>query len=473
MHRNRRAKIVATVGPASAAPEMLEALFLAGVDTFRMNFSHGTHEDHAEVYRAIRALEKETGRPIGILQDLQGPKIRIGTIRNGKIIVEAGETIRFVRSGADGDRTSIPLPHPEIFDAMAPGQVLLIDDGRVRVRATGVGANHLDAKVISSGIISNRKGVNLPGTVLNISPITEKDRADLAFGLALGVDWVALSFVQKPGDMIEARGLIGNRARLMAKIEKPSALDHIDDIIRLSDAIMVARGDLGVEIPPEDVPGRQKELVGAARLAAKPVVVATQMLESMVAAPTPTRAEASDVATAIYDGADAVMLSAESAVGGHPLEAVEIMDRIIRRTEQHKLYRSILDASQSAEEKTPPHAVAALAADLARAIQASAIVAFTSSGTTASRIARKRPNVPILAITPNFNVARHMSLLWGAHSVLSEDVHSYEQMVSEAVKVARRQEFAEPGDTAVIVAGVPFGKAGTTNNLRVVRIEHE
>ncbi len=452
---------------------MLKALFLGGVDTFRMNFSHGTHEDHAKVHRAIRALEKEIGRPIGILQDLQGPKIRVGTIRNGKIIVEAGETIRFVRSGADGDRTSIPLPHPEIFDAMAPGQVLLIDDGRVRVRATGVGTNHMDAKVINGGIISNRKGVNLPGTVLNISPITEKDRADLAFGLDLGVDWVALSFVQKPGDMIEARGLIGNRARLMAKIEKPSALDHIDDIIRLSDAIMVARGDLGVEIPPEDVPGRQKELVGAARLAAKPVVVATQMLELMVAAPTPTRAEASDVATAIYDGADAVMLSAESAVGAHPLEAVEMMDRIIRRTEQHKLYRSIIDASQCAEEKTASHAVAALAADLARAIQASAIVAFTSSGTTASRIARKRPNIPILAITPNINVARHMSLLWGAHSVLSEDINSYEQMVSEAVKMARQQEFAEPGDTAVIVAGVPFGKAGTTNNLRIVRIEHE
>ena len=378
---------------------MLKALFLGGVDTFRMNFSHGTHEDHAKVYRAIRALERETGRPIGILQDLQGPEIRVGTIRNGKIIVEAGEKIRFVRSGADGDRNSIPLPHPEIFAAMAPGQDLLIDDGRVRVRATGVGTNHMDAKVINGGIISNRKGVNLPGTVLDLSPLTEKDRADLAFGLALGVDWVALSFVQKPRDMIEARGLIGNRARLMAKIERPSALDHIDDVVELSDAIMVARGDLGVEIPHEDVPGRQKELIGAARLAAKPVVVATQMLKSMVAAPTPTRAEASDVATAIYDGADAVMLSAESAVGAHPLEAVEMMDRIIHRTEQHKLYRSIIDASQCAEEKTAPHAVAALAADLARAIQASTIVAFTSSGTTAARIARKRPNVPILAIT--------------------------------------------------------------------------
>ena len=297
---------------------MLKALFLAGVDTFRMNFSHGTHEDHAKVHRTIRALEKETGRPIGILQDLQGPKIRVGTIRNGKIIVEAGEKIRFVRSRADGDRTSIPLPHAEIFAAMAPGQDLLIDDGRVRVRATGVGDNYMDAKVINGGVISNRKGVNLPGTVLDLSPLTEKDRTDLAFGFALGVDWVALSFVQKPGDMIEARGLIGNRAKLMAKIEKPSALDYIDDIIRLSDAIMVARGDLGVEIPHEDVPGRQKELVGAARLAAKPVVVATQMLESMVAAPTPTRAEASDVATAIYDGADAVMLSAESAAADTP-----------------------------------------------------------------------------------------------------------------------------------------------------------
>jgi pyruvate kinase len=346
MRRHRRAKIVATVGPASASPEMLRTLFVAGVDTFRLNFSHGTHEDHAKVYGAIRLLEREIGRPIGILQDLQGPKIRVGTIREGKIVVEAGETIRFVLSATDGSKTCIPLPHPEIFATVAPGHNLLIDDGRVRVRVTGLGNEYIEAQVVVAGVISNRKGVNLPGTVLDLSPLTAKDRADLAFGLDLGVDWVALSFVQKPGDMIEARGLIGDRAGLMAKIEKPSALDRIEDIIRLSDAVMVARGDLGVEIPHEDVPGRQKELVRTYRVAAKPVIVATQMLDSMVAAPTPTRAEASDVATAIYDGADVVMLSAESATGRYPREAVEMMDRIIRSTRN--------STSSTARSSRPP-----------------------------------------------------------------------------------------------------------------------
>lgn len=471
MHRNRRAKIVATVGPASAAPDMLKTLFLAGVDTFRMNFSHGTQADHARVHAAIRALEQEMNRPIGILQDLQGPKIRVGTIKDGKLAVATGDAIRFVLAGADGDRMAIPLPHPEIFAAIAPGQDLLIDDGRVRVSVTGIGSGHIDARVVNGGVISNRKGVNLPGTILDLSPLTSKDRADLAFGLSLGVDWVALSFVQKPSDILEARALIGDSAGVMAKIEKPSALEHIDDIIRLSDAIMVARGDLGVEIPHENVPGRQKELVRACRVAAKPVIVATQMLDSMVSSPTPTRAEASDVATAIYDGADAVMLSAESASGSYPREAVEMMDRIIQSTERHKLYRSIMEASMLDEEHSAPHAVAAAAAGLAVDISAAAIVGFTSSGTTAARIARKRPNVPILAITPNLKVARQMALLWGAHSVHSKDVSSYEEMVGEALKYVRSEEFARVGDTAVVVAGIPFGRAGTTNNLRVVRIE--
>jgi pyruvate kinase len=470
MHRSRRAKIVATVGPASNTPAVLKELFLAGVDTFRLNFSHGTHADHARVHAAIRALEKDMGRPIGILQDLQGPKIRVGAIRDGRIEVKAGETIRFVLHGENGGPDAIPLPHPEIFAAVMPGHDLLIDDGRVRVRVRGLGPEHIDAEVITGGIISNRKGVNLPGTALDISPLTAKDRADLDFGLKLGVDWVALSFVQKPGDVIEARGLIDGRAGLVAKIEKPSALDHIDDIVRIADAIMVARGDLGVEIPHEDVPGRQKELVRACRRAVKPVIVATQMLDSMIAAPTPTRAEASDVATAIYDGADAVMLSAESAAGQYPREAVEMMDRIIRSTEQHKLYRSIVAASEPDTEVTPPHAVAAAAADLAEAIHAPAIVAFTSSGTTAARIARKRPAVAILAVTPDLAVSRRLCLLWGAHSVLSDDIQSYEEMVARASEATREEDFAREGDSIVIVAGVPFGKAGTTNNLRVAQV---
>jgi pyruvate kinase len=470
MRRNRRAKIVATVGPASGSPEMLETLFLAGVDTFRLNFSHGTHDDHAKVHAAIRALELKVGRPIGILQDLQGPKIRVGTIKDGKFSVVAGEQVRFVLSGSNGDKMSIPLPHPEIFKAVTPGDDLLIDDGRVRVRVTGLGNDYIDAKIITGGTISNRKGVNVPSAVLDLSPLTAKDRADLAFGLELGVDWIALSFVQKPGDIIEASGLIGDRAGIMAKIEKPAALEHIDDIIRLSDAIMVARGDLGVEIPHEDVPGRQKELIRSCRLAGKPVIVATQMLDSMIAAPTPTRAEASDVATAIYDGADAVMLSAESATGLYPREAVEMMSRIIQSTEQHKLYRSILEASQPGEEETAPHAVAAVAADLAEAIHASVIVAFTSSGTTAARIARKRPKVAILAITPDQRVSRQLCLLWGAHSVLSRDINTYEEMVDRATKTALTEAFAQQADSIVVVAGIPFGEAGTTNNLRVVQI---
>ncbi|WP_448206084.1 pyruvate kinase [Azospirillum sp. sgz302134] len=470
MRRHRRAKIVATVGPASNTPEMLKRLFLAGVDTFRLNFSHGTHDDHAKVHAAVRALEAEVGRPIGILQDLQGPKIRVGTIRDGKITVKSGETIRFVLSGNDGDKDAIPLPHPEIFAAVMPGHNLLIDDGRVRVEVTGLGDDHIDAKVLFGGVISNRKGVNLPNTVLELSPLTAKDRDDLAFGLDLGVDWVAMSFVQKPADLLEARGLIGDRAGLMSKIEKPAALDRIDDIIRLSDAVMVARGDLGVEIPHEEVPGRQKELVRACRLAVKPVIVATQMLDSMVNAPTPTRAEASDVATAIYDGADAVMLSAESASGAYPAEAVTMMDRIIRSTEQHKLYRSIIDASAPGEEQTAAHAVAAAAADLAEVIHAAAIVAFTSSGTTAARIARKRPPVPILAITPHGAVSRRLCLLWGAHSVPSEDIHTYEEMVERATRIAQSEGFAQPNDFMVVVAGIPFAQAGTTNNLRVIQL---
>jgi pyruvate kinase len=449
---------------------MLEKLFLAGVDTFRLNFSHGSHEDHAKVHAAIRALEARLRRPIGIMQDLQGPKIRVGTLKDGKIRVEAGETVRFVISGSDGDHTSIPLPHPEIFAAIAPGQDLLIDDGRVRVKVTALGNDTIDAVVQNGGVISNRKGVNLPGTVLDLSPLTVKDRADLAFGLELGFDWVAMSFVQRAADMLEARGLIGRAAGLVAKIEKPSALQHIEDIVRLSDAVMVARGDLGVEIPPEDVPGRQKEIIRMCRLAVKPVIVATQMLDSMVTAPTPTRAEASDVATAIYDGTDAVMLSAESASGNYPREAVEMMDRIIRRTEQHQLYRSIITASQPEIEQTPPHAVAAAAADLAEAIEAPVIVSFTSSGTTAARIARKRPPVPILAITSDMSISRRLCLLWGAHTVFSDDVHTYEEMVDRASATALSEEFAAPGDSVVVVAGIPFAQAGTTNNLRIIQL---
>jgi pyruvate kinase len=349
-----------------------------------------------------------------------------------------------------------------------PGAALLIDDGRVRLEAVALEAETIEARVVVGGTISNRKGVNLPDTALDLSPLTAKDREDLAFGLDLGVDFVALSFVQKPADLIEARGLIGGRAALLAKIEKPQALERIEDIVRLSDAIMVARGDLGVEIPHEDVPGRQKELVQLCRLQGKPVIVATQMLESMVGAPTPTRAEASDVATAIYDGADAVMLSAESAAGSYPVEAVTMMARIIARTENHASYRSIIHALRPHAETTAPHAVAAAAADLATAVSAKAIVVHTSSGVTAARVVRQRPRAPVLAFTPDENVARQMALLWGTHSITSPVMHSYEEMVEHARLKAVAEGFAEEGGRILVVAGIPFGKSGTTNNLRVV-----
>ncbi|KQO80493.1 pyruvate kinase [Methylobacterium sp. Leaf90] len=470
MRRHRYAKIVATVGPATNTPEMLKALFLAGVDTFRLNFSHGVQADHAQVHAAIRALEAEVGRPIGILQDLQGPKIRVGTVRDGRLDLTAGERVRFVLEGSEGGKDAIPLHHPEIFAAVVPGQDLLIDDGRVRVRVVGIEAAMIEAEVITGGAVSNRKGVNLPGTLLDLSPLTEKDRADLAFGLELGVDWIALSFVQKPSDVFEARTLIGDRAGIMTKVEKPQALERIEDIIRLSDAVMVARGDLGVEIPHEDVPARQKELIRACRVAVKPVVVATQMLNSMVNAPAPTRAEASDVATAIYDGADAVMLSAESATGRYPIEAVAMMDRIIRSVEGHKLYHSIIAALEPGEEETPPHAVATATATLAEAVHASAIVTYTESGTTAARVARKRPAVPILALTPNIDTSRRLSLLWGAHSVRTDDVDSYEEMTAKACHHAQEEGFAKPNDIVVVAAGIPFHTTGNTNNIRLIQI---
>ena len=470
MRRHRHAKIVATIGPASNTPERLKELFLAGVDVFRLNFSHGTHDDHAKVYAHLRALEKEIGRPISILQDLQGPKIRIGTLKDGKFTVEKGEKVRFVLEGTEGDKQSIPLPHPEIFAATLPGHELMIDDGKVRVRVTGCDDKTIDAEVVNAGTISNRKGVNVPSATLDLSPLTPKDRADLDFGLKLGVDWVALSFVQKPSDLLEARGIIQDRAGLMAKIEKPAALERIDEIVQLADAIMVARGDLGVEIPPEQVPGRQKQLVRACRHAVKPVIVATQMLESMITSPTPTRAEASDVATAIYDGADAVMLSAESASGQYPIEAVTMMDKIIRTTERDAIYRQIITAIEPEVEDTAPHAVAAAAADLADTIHAAAIVAFTSSGTTAARIARKRSVTPILALTPDQNVARRLCLLWGAHPICTEDLQSYEEMIAQAQDYAVNSDFAKSQDRVVVVAGIPFGKAGSTNNLRVLRL---
>ncbi|QCI64851.1 pyruvate kinase [Phreatobacter stygius] len=470
MKRHRRAKIVATLGPASSDADTIRRLFEAGVDVFRLNFSHGSKDDHRARRDIIRSLEREADYPIAILQDLQGPKIRLGAVKDGKVALATGSTIRLVLDKTASDAGHLPLPHPEIFEAVMPGHNLLVDDGKVRLVVTGLTNDAIEARVAVGGVVSDRKGVNLPDTVLQLSPITEKDREDLAFGLDLGVDWVAFSFVQRPSDLIEAHQLVGGRAGVMAKIEKPSALTAIDDIITLADAVMVARGDLGVEIPAEDVPGAQKDLVRLCRLAAKPVIIATQMLESMIQTPTPTRAEASDVATAIYDGADAVMLSAESASGQFPVHAVETMDRIIRRTEQHRSYRPIIEALKPAIEAMPQHAVAAAAAEVADAIGASAVVAFTQNGTTAYRIARQRSPVPILGLTPHEQTARRLALLWGTYSIRSDEVSDYSQMVDQAVAQALAADYVKPGETLVVVAGVPFGQSGSTNNLRVVTV---
>lgn len=470
MKRDRNAKIVVTLGPASAGVSVMRALVSAGADVFRFNFSHGTHEEHAERYQIIRSIEKEVGRPICVLQDLQGPKVRLGKLSQSEIELKEGQQVVFAPEDSSSDKEVIPFPHPEVFEAVLPKHGMLIDDGKVRLRVTSVGKSRINAEVLVGGIIRDRKGVNLPDTVLQLSPITDKDKTDLKFGLDLGVDYVALSFVQRPSDIIEARTLIGDKALIMTKVEKPSVFDRIDDIISLSDSIMVARGDLGVEIPPEDVPGKQKELIHACRMAGKPVVIATQMLDSMVASASPTRAEASDVATAIYDGADAVMLSAESAAGKYPIEAASMMERIITKTEAHRSYQSIIHSLDLDVDPTAQHAISAAAADVARNIDAAAIIAYTMSGTTAYRIARERPDVPVLGITPNQKVARQLALLWGTRPILSSEGKDYDEMVEVARSVSLEHGFAKSNDQLVIVAGIPFGEPGSTNNLRILNV---
>ncbi len=473
--RARRTRIVATVGPGSSNGEMLERLFAAGVDVFRINFSHGAHADHAASIAAIRALEQRVGRAIGILGDLQGPKLRVGVFTDGKVTLRAGELFRLDLDEAPGDQRRVRLPHIEIIQAGQVGAALLLDDGKLRLRIVETGPDFLDTEVVVGGTLSNRKGVNVPDLVLPIPALTAKDRTDLSFALHHGVDIVALSFVQRPEDVIEVREIVQGRAWILAKIEKPQALTCLDEIVRQSDAIMVARGDLGVELPAEDVPLEQKRIVRAARFQGKPVVVATQMLESMVTSPTPTRAEASDVATAVYDGGDAVMLSAETAVGAHPIEAVSIMDRIICRVEKDPAWRALIDASRPpAEHGDTADAIAAAVTQVAENIDAAAIVAYTLSGKSALRIARERPASPIIGIAGNAEAARRMTLVWGVHPVSLEQSNPATTMgdvAKRAVQIARRVGLAEAGDRIVIAAGVPFGTAGTTNTLRVEKVE--
>ncbi|MCC4118386.1 pyruvate kinase [Aromatoleum toluclasticum] len=470
MRRHRQSRILATLGPSSSTPERIRTLVDAGADVFRLNFSHGSHADHAERLRQIRDIEREVGRPIGILMDLQGPKLRIGKLAEGKVMLAAGSRFRLDLDPAEGDATRASLPHPEIFAALETGTELLLDDGKLRLRVEAFGPDFADTTVLVGGQLSDRKGVNVPGVVLPISPLTPKDLADLDYGLSLGVDWVALSFVQRPEDVREAREIVGDRAWIMAKLEKPAAIERLDEIVALADGVMVARGDLGVELPPQQVPILQKRIVRAARAAGKPVVVATQMLESMISAPVPTRAEASDVATAIYDGADAVMLSAESASGQYPVEAVTIMDRIITQVEQDPEWRAGLAASHTPAQANTPDAICGALRGITALLAPAATVAYSSSGFSCLRASRERPGTPILGLTPHLATARRLALVWGVHPVPFEDVHDVGEMVQHASAAVVTHGFAQPGDDVVIIAGLPFGRSGSTNLLHVVKI---
>jgi len=470
MRRHRNAKIVATLGPASSTPDAINTLFRAGVDVFRLNFSHGVPADHRKRMQAIRAIEAKAGRPIGVLIDLQGPKLRIGTFAEGPVQLEAGAAFRFDLDQAPGSANRVCLPHPEIFAVLKPGLQVLLDDGKLALTIERCGRGYAMARVTVGGRLSERKGVNIPNAIVPVSPLTPKDRRDLAFGLGLGADWVALSFVQRPEDIDEARALIGKRAAIIAKLEKPMAIKKLDAIVEKADGIMVARGDLGVEMRPEQVPTVQRRIIRACRRAGKPVIVATQMLESMIDSPVPTRAEASDVATAVYDGADAVMLSAESASGHYPVEAVEIMDRIIREVEQDEHYRTMTDAQHSEPQATAADAISHSLRQAAHIVSAKATVIYTHSGFSSIRASRERPEAPILSLTPMISTARRLALVWGVHSVLTHETTDINSMTELACRTALEEGFAKAGDNVVIAAGVPFGQAGTTNLLRLATV---
>jgi pyruvate kinase len=473
MRRLRRTKIVATLGPASSDRSMIARLFQAGADVFRINMSHTSHERMRELAASIRAVETEYGRPIGILVDLQGPKLRVGSFAAGPALLKTGDTFVLDADPGPGDATRVHLPHPEIFAAIQPGHTLLLDDGKVRLVATEADDKRIVTRVEVGGKLSDRKGVSLPDTTVPFSALTEKDRSDLDAALDTGIDWVALSFIQRPEDIAEAKKITRGRAAVMAKIEKPQAVNRLGEIIDLADSLMVARGDLGVEMPLEKVPGVQKQMTRTTRRAGKPVVVATQMLESMIASPVPTRAEVSDVSTAIFEGADAIMLSAESAAGQYPVEAVATMNRIAEEVERDPIYRTILNAQRTEPEATGADAIAAAARQIAETVELAAIICWTSSGSTGLRVARERPTSPIVAISPRLSTGRRLSLVWGVHCIVAEDAHDLDDMVERACWLACKDGFAKPGQRVIIVAGVPLGTPGATNMLRIAFVSAE
>ncbi len=472
MRRNRRVKIVATLGPASSEPDMIERLFLAGVDMFRINMSHSRppHDGIKKLHAAVRMVEAKHSRPIGILCDLQGPKFRVGELDGGRVFLKEGETFRFDTQESSGNANRVFLPHPQIFEGIEPGHMLLLDDGKIRMQVIDKKNGAIDARVIVAGALGSRKGISMPDTLLPITPLTEKDKSDLDYALRLGVDWVALSFVQRGDDIALARQMIGQGAAIMSKIEKPSAITDLDAIIAASDGLMVARGDLGVEMPVERVPGLQKQITRQSRAAGKPVVVATQMLESMISSPVPTRAEVSDVATAVFDGADAIMLSAESAVGQYPIEAIQMMDRIAREAESDPSYDALVHATRTLPQATGADAIAAASHAVSEAMKLSGIICYTATGSTALRVARERPGLPVIGLTPVVATGRRLSVVWGVHGVLTSDPENQADMVRKACRIAYEEEFAKAGDGVIIIAGVPLGSPGTTNMIRIAFI---
>ncbi|MHA6719646.1 pyruvate kinase [Sphingomonas sp. RS6] len=468
--RSRKVRVLATLGPASATPEMIERLFRAGADAFRINMSHGDQASKIPLFEAIRGLEKVTGRPTTILADLQGPKLRVGKFAEGKVMLVTGHEFTLDRDSTPGDAARVELPHREIFEAAHPDARLLLDDGKLVLRVTHAAPDRITTIVEVGGPLSNNKGLNVPDMVLPLAALTEKDRSDLSFAVEQGADWIALSFVQRPEDLMEARRLIGGKAALLAKIEKPSAIARLDEIMEQCDGVMVARGDLGVELPPQSVPPLQKRIVETARRLGRPVIVATQMLESMIESPSPTRAEVSDVATAVYDGADAIMLSAESAAGKWPVESVSMMNSIADAVERDPAHGDRVHFTVTKPDPTTADALAEAAKNIAATVSAAAIICFTSSGSTARRIARERPSVPILVLTPERETARRLGLLWGTHAVNTRDVESFEEMVAKAKRMALRHGLAKAGDRVIVCAGVPFKTPGSTNVLHVVTI---
>ena len=467
MRRSRKVKILATLGPASSDKAKIASLFEAGADCFRINMSHTDHDRLRSMVSIIREIERDYGRPIGILTDLQGPKLRIGTFADKSIALATGQTFVLDSDAAPGDTERVFLPHPEIFAALEPGHRLLLDDGKVRLRITKRTRNRATTVVEIGTTLSDRKGVSVPDSTIGFSALTPKDRSDLDAALNAGVDWIGLSFIQRPDDLAEVRKIARGRAGVLAKIEKPQAVERLAEIIEYSDALMVARGDLGVEMPLERVPGIQKQITRAARRAGKPVVVATQMLESMITAPVPTRAEVSDVATAVFEGADAIMLSAESASGAFPVESVETMDRIAKEVERDPIYKNIIHAQRNEPEATGADAISAAARQIAETLNLAAVCCYTSSGATAVRAARERPQTPIIALSPVIATTRRLALVWGLHCVFGEEPHDIDGMVDRACQVAVTEGFAKPGERIIITAGVPLGTPGATNMLRI------